>query len=319
MFNKGAILNRILRLEDLRPRNVIINSNFDIWQRGTSSGDAGYNTADRWFINVGANFVASRQLFTLGQTAVPNEPEFYLRVATPSGPGNIVINQKIENVRTFAGKTISGSFWAKASFSGASISVTIRQEFGNGGGTTTNVSGSRLTTTSWTKYVFSADIPSISEKVIAGINNNLTLFMQLDTPGVDTFDIAQFQLNEGKLQDYEPISVDNELEACKRYYHRINGGSNYGLGIGQAALTGRVDVVYVFPVEMRRTPSPLASEPWALKFNHSSLPPDSSAVSFSGSNVHSSIVRGTTSGLTQNDAVQVFIIAGEWIAFDAEI
>ena len=98
-------------------RNKIINGNFDYWQRGTSTSTAGY-LADRWYTNsAGSTFTSSRQSFTLGQTAVPNEPTYFHRtvVTSVAGTGNQVVTyQKIESVRTLAGQTSTLSFWAKA-------------------------------------------------------------------------------------------------------------------------------------------------------------------------------------------------------------
>ena len=62
-------------------RNAIINGNFDIWQRGTTSNTwvspvSSYYQADRWVANssgTGGNGSLSQQTFTIGQTDVPNE------------------------------------------------------------------------------------------------------------------------------------------------------------------------------------------------------------------------------------------------------
>ena len=116
-------------------RQAIINGNFDVWQRGTSFTVNGYG-ADRWsLLQVGSTFVKTRQAFTLGQTDVPLEPSYYMRnvVTTSVGAGNLVITQyKIEIVRSFAGQTVTASFWAKAD-SSKNISIEFEQNFGDGG------------------------------------------------------------------------------------------------------------------------------------------------------------------------------------------
>jgi hypothetical protein len=66
-------------------RNKIINGNFDVWQRGTSFSALGYG-ADRWrsYYTGGTTTVYSQQSFTLGQTDVPDNPEFYARLVVTS-------------------------------------------------------------------------------------------------------------------------------------------------------------------------------------------------------------------------------------------
>ena len=65
-------------------RNIIINGDFDVWQRGTSfsisgAGPGEYN-ADRWKFE-GNNFTGSliRQSFAANQTDVPDCPAYFVR------------------------------------------------------------------------------------------------------------------------------------------------------------------------------------------------------------------------------------------------
>ena len=77
-------------------KNVIINGNFDVWQRGTSlaAGAATRYLADRFATGSSGSTVApSQQAFTLGQTTVPGEPAYFHRtvVASVAAAGNYAL------------------------------------------------------------------------------------------------------------------------------------------------------------------------------------------------------------------------------------
>jgi hypothetical protein len=101
-------------------KNRIINGNFAVNQRNfsstTTSGTFGF---DRWFLAYsGGTGTYSKQSFTPGTAPVSGyEGEFFARIVTASqsAAGDYAtLQQKIEDVRTFAGQTITYSFWAKA-------------------------------------------------------------------------------------------------------------------------------------------------------------------------------------------------------------
>ena len=59
--------------------------------------------------------------------------------------------QKVEDVRTFAGQTVTISFWAKAA-SSLTLTPTLSQEFGSGGSGAVDTAGTAASvTTSWMK------------------------------------------------------------------------------------------------------------------------------------------------------------------------
>ena len=90
-------------------RNVIINGDFNIWQRGTSlsAGTGPRYLADRWFsFSTGSTIAPSRQEFVLCQTDVPNNPRYYHRcvVSSVTGAGNTaLLIQDIEGVHVLSG------------------------------------------------------------------------------------------------------------------------------------------------------------------------------------------------------------------------
>ena len=135
-------------------RNVIINGDFRIWQRGTSHTSTATNeySADR-FRTEGNNLstTISRQAFTAGQTDVPNFPTYYARVATSAKPSSGQywgLMQRIEaplNARQ--GQTYTLSYWVRST-SGTVAASAFTYGFGGSGAARSN---SPELTTTWQK------------------------------------------------------------------------------------------------------------------------------------------------------------------------
>jgi hypothetical protein len=258
-------------------RNAIINGNFDVWQRGTSFTAADVYTTDRWFINRNSSTATlTRQSFTLGQTDVPGEPTYFCRTAVTSvtGAANIVvIEQRIEDVRTFAGQTVTVSFWAKADGS-KPIAIELSQNFGTGGSPSTRITGISVTkvtlSTNWQKVTVTATLPSISGKTLGtDDNSHLALYIWFDAGSnfnartdslgqqSGTFDIAQVQLEPGTVATpFERRSFGQELALCQRYYiSTLSGAPNELNLIGPAITVDRIAQSGIFPVAMRGVPT----------------------------------------------------------------
>jgi hypothetical protein len=258
-------------------RNAIINGNFDFWQRGTSvTGIASAQyLADRWTnFRAGSTANVSRQSFTLGQTDVPNEPTYFHRtvVSSVAGVGNAYIQiQIIESVRTFAGQTVTLSFWAKADAS-KNIAFEFAQGFGTGGSPSAQVNTLGVTTcaltTSWSKFTITTSLPSISGKTLGSDNNDgLILAFWFDAGSnfnsrtnslgqqSGTFDVAQVQLEAGPVATpFERRPIGTELALCQRYYWAL--GRNVSIGVATATGFGYSAYVPVqFPARMRVAPT----------------------------------------------------------------
>jgi hypothetical protein len=233
-------------------RNRIINGNFDFWQRGTSHSTSGYGSADRWVNSIiGSACTMSRQPFTLGQTDVPGEPLYFCSMAVTSvaGAGNRAnLQQRIEDVRTFAGQQVTVSFWAKAD-AAKPISVELSQSFGSGGSPSVDTIGTTKTTlsTSWQKVTVTATMPSISGKTIGTNPDSWVQFNIWFDAGSDlnsrtdslgqqsgTFDIAQVQIEPGPVATpFEQRPIGTELALCQRYFQvltslRLTGNTTVG-------------------------------------------------------------------------------------------
>ena len=241
-------------------KNKIINGNFDMWQRNTSFNAVAINayTADRWAIsyNNGGTRNVTRQSFSSGQTDVPNNPFYFLRVQqTVAGTGGAfnAINQKIESSRTLSGKRAVLTFWAKGSTS-FSVSTALQQWFGTGGSPDPQViidGGAVAITTSWQKYTVNFQLPSVAGKILG--TDSLTDFLQLTfffpINSTFTFDLAQVQLEEGSYAtSFEQRPIGTELALCQRYYQFYGGA----LSLAGGTSTGsNLVITTLLPVVMR--------------------------------------------------------------------
>jgi len=261
-------------------RNRIINGNFDIWQRGTSqtlstTSDTSYYVADRWlnyFNGTGGVRTVSRQTFTNGQTDVPGNPAYFFRFGQTTAPTGCTLNaitQRIESVRTFAGQQFTFSFWAKAASAFTLPEISIGQDFGNGGSPSPQTYTTFLNisiSTTWTKYTFTATLPSISGKTLGTDgNDHISVNWFCPTSSTFTLDIAQVQLERGPIAtDFEQRPIGTELALCQRYFcksYEINtapGTSEFDRGNPNSLSPASLDSLpcnVSFPVTMRSSPS----------------------------------------------------------------
>jgi len=262
-------------------KNKIINGDFGVNQRGFSStttdGTFGF---DRFRLDTSGGTTMSAQVFTPGTAPVAGyESANYLRSVTTGQTGTsayTVIRTTIEDVRTFAGQTVTLSFWAKAATGTPKIATDYRQLFGSGGSpsATVNTYGGQATlSTSWARYSLTVAIPSISGKTIGTTANTSALVVQLWTSaGTDfnsrtgslgiqsaTIDIWGVQLESGSTATAFQTAtgtIQGELAACQRYYYRLTAVANnaaIGLGFGTSSINSRQFTS--LPVEMRVTPT----------------------------------------------------------------
>jgi len=245
MFNKGEILNDILKnkalIDNIGPKNLLINSNFDVWQRETSKvlTTSLVYLADRWLVSGGTSGeYMSRQDFTNGQTDVPNEPKHYLRLSLDGEDGKIA--QRVEGVLTLAGQTASLGFWIRT-YGAINYTLKLVQNYGSGGSSadTTVIQSSVATINAWTYHTCTFDVPSVSGKTISGGDDYLEILIEFATTS-GSIRFAQAQLNEGELLDYQPRTFGEELLACQRYYEKSYEMDKFATDVGAAGAVGTI-------------------------------------------------------------------------------
>ena len=259
-------------------KNKIINSDFLVNQRAftttTTDGTFGF---DRWFSNnVDGTVTYSAQTFTAGDDfpeATVEGTNFARLVSTGQTltTAEARIAQRIEDVRTLADKTITISFWAKASTGTPNVAVNVAQTFGSGGSASVSVAGQKLAiTSSWARYNKTFTVPSISGKTI-GTGSTLRVNLwtsagssrntDTDSLGIQsvTIDFWGVQVEEGLVATAFQTAtgtIQGELAACQRYYFRNTGGETYShYGIGMSISTTFGYALINLPVTMRVKPT----------------------------------------------------------------
>jgi len=303
-------------------KNGFINGDFGVWQRGTSftvgSGASTY-TADRWLYQSDSSLTTTitQQTFTPGTAPVSGyEGTYFIRLATTGTAASYPsFNQRIEDVRKYAGQTITVSFWAKAS-SSCNANSAINQNFGSGGSSQVQTGyPSYYIGTSWQRISFQYNVPSIAGKTI-GTSSYLEIQMLYFNAGTvmpGTVDVWGAQIEAGPTATQFTTasgSIGGELALCQRYYIRTTPGlsyGTYGFGFAQASTTAVVAVN--LPVTMRTVPTTLDYSNLALQSgSYSSSVNASGALAFEASTSSPQLVMifaNYTTGMTANQPARL--------------
>jgi hypothetical protein len=238
-----------------------------VWQRGTSFSNpstTAYN-ADRWLVEhdgTGATRTISQQTFTPGSAPVAGyESQYFLQYAVSGGTSNTFqqIEQRIEDVRTFAGQPVTFSFWAKGD-AARTVNILVNRNFGSGGSAADQSSvGSTLNiTTSWARYSVTATMASVSGKTI-GTSSYLQWIMRFAAATAQTIQIWGVQLEYGSIatpfQTASGGSVQAEFAMCQRFYYPLAiTNIDASLTVNRTSTTTSETQIYL-PVSMRAIPS----------------------------------------------------------------
>ena len=250
-------------------KNKIINGDFNVNQRNFTSvlTDTTYGF-DRFAQFTSGGTTYSTQTFTAGTAPVVGyEAKNFARLVTTAPTTYALLNQPIEDVRTFANQTATFSFWAKAGTGTPSVNVGFTQSFGSGGSANvTTFSTKKTITTSWARYSFTITVPSISGKTIgtsSALGANIYVCDSVLGSGVGnqagTFDIWGVQVEAGSTATAFQTAtgtIQGELAACQRYFIKFDNGASYSaLCTGAYYSTTDSYADLQLPVAMRISPA----------------------------------------------------------------
>ena len=265
-------------VDNLPNKNVIINSQFDVWQRGTTftnPATATY-TADRWrfdFDGTGGARTISRSVQTAGTSIggmqARNVAQILITTAPTSGTYQRFA-QRVEDVRTFAGETVTLSFWCLSTVASKTITAKAVQNFGTGGSPSAAVTttiGTATTSTAMVRKSYTFTMPALTSKTIGTAEDSyVEIHFDLGTQ-TGTFQIWGVQLEQNSTATaLERRPLQQELALCQRYYARIVGNAQFAaMGSGLASANNTANIYVKFPQTMR-TVSPTASQSGMLLY-----------------------------------------------------
>ena len=312
-------------------KNKIINGDFGVWQRGTSlsvTTNAGAFLADRFLLNFAGTFTGtlSQQTFTPGTAPVAGyEGQFFARIVR-TGTTSVAptFYQRVENVRTFAGQTVTFSFWAKAD-AARSVGIQAYQAFGTGGsGATDNNAGTASLTTSWQRFSFTYTMPSVAGKTISTSNDSwMAFYWNLPDSTAFTIDTWGWQLEAGSVATPFTTasgSIGGELALCQRYFYKMTGVSGTDpFGVGPAISTTQIVIQTGLPVVMRTAPTGVYTGTFRVGGGATVTGIAAASLSLNQSFVQQVLTLVTTSGLTAGWGMYLLANGDASIALSSEL
>ncbi len=324
-------------------KNKFINGDFRINQRNftttTTSGTFGF---DRWLMSASnGTSTYSAQTFTPGAAPVAGyEGTNFARLDSTGqtlSSALTFIQQRVEDVRTFANQTITVSFWAKAASGTPKVSIEADQQFGSGGSTRVTTYGGQVTlSTSWARYSVSFTVPSISGKTIgtgsylgfyfwtsAGTDfNSRTNNLGIQTATIDFWGVQVEAGSVATAFQTASGSIAGELAMCQRYYIRLGtslGSSDQRLARGVANSTTQIQFTVTLPVQLRIQNSTSMDFSSLQAYDGNAVFAVSAIASSSTSNLNPAI-SATVSGATQKQFYELLTTSTSgYIAFTAEL
>jgi hypothetical protein len=305
-------------------RNVLINGDMRINQRGGSYTSVGY-TLDRWYLGVNTSHTISQSTST-----PPAGFQNFMRVQRTNGSTSTTVPQIAHNLETSAsiplqGKVVTVSFYARAGANYSATSNAFNWRIYGGTGTDQNifsytgptivVDQSVTLTTSWQRFTYTTTaLTSYNEY-------GLFLFsVPTGTAGAaDYVDITGVQLEVGpQATPFEQRPIGVELELCQRYYQRMV--DPVGVGVSQGGTGGSARVTVPLYTKMRAVPTSTMSGTFNFYNGLNTVTATYIAASQNSFSHGQFDFPATFSGPTQGQAIVLYTTGGsQYLDFSAEL
>lgn len=240
-------------------RNKIINGRFLVTTRGsggTLAPGASAFITDRWLVQNGTNQTLTYSIASslpYNRSEEENRVAFSFSVAPTSG--DVFLYQKIEDVRTLAGRTVT-SFCRVLDvgiLSGAFLVSYLSQSFGLGGSADV-VSTPQAMASSIGSQRSVHELASVAGKTI-GTGNCLNAIWRFTPRSTGLCVLTEFGVVEGDATSepnpFAPRHIQQEMALCQRYYSEAVVFAIQTASAASQYLSGTL----VMPVTMRAAPS----------------------------------------------------------------
>jgi hypothetical protein len=315
-----------LRYQQQNIKNYAYNSNFDIWQRGTSFNDTSGYFADRW-TNSGVKFAITASRQTSG---APVGSYYYMRHTATAASAYWSNYQYLEtqDVEELWGKTVTLSVKlrrnATTNNAGLVIKLDKTSTVDAGAGATWTTIGSTSvalasiptgsTSADWFTASFTVTVPSDATA------NSLRILMEYNgaTASGSVYDFSQVMLQVGSVvtaYQRQNVTLQGELAACQRYFYAPasnSGGAAFAFSSTSAICT------MPFAVTMRATPS-MTYTPANIRISNTGADITPSAAANALVSANSIIFQATLTGLTLGNGCLVYVNSASAITASAEL
>lgn len=225
--------------------NLLINGDFQIWQRGDSfTGIGKIFTADRWFIPFINNDSGNKVEKVKNTSECPSM--YAMRLTRQNTSGKVQIYQPIENYSMYEGKKLTISFYIRAVGTPKFIGYRVGQ----------NQNGGLTPTTSWQRVSKTVEAAHFTADTSCG---GFLIYTTDDGlfPANSGIEIAGLKVELGGVATpFTTRTYQEELALCQRYFYNplyLAGGYPYLTELCTTTNGGAFRIQ--FPVPMRILPT----------------------------------------------------------------
>lgn len=331
-----AVFNSQGNVAQYARKNIFINGDFKVWQRGTADFTTNEYTADRWVSSSAGSALntISFERFPDDDPYMPDATQNYLKMAIAANAATnsfAQIYQRVEFPWAYANKQVTLSFRAR---SPTSLSTTFEVGRNAGGSGTFGLFSKKFQLTpDWQDYSVTFTMPAFTEPTFNPDDYWYMIFWGTAGSDFDSrsdslgnqsgeIDFSNVQLEFGDTATrFEYRSYETELALCQRYYYVVGINTVASAGWYQQATSLRCAVP--LPVAMRKTPT-LTTTPGACRvydsLDSSGFVGAPTAISIAASTTLASVALNVTTGTRALYRVGVLYTTGTTeLKLDAEL